>query len=75
MKVEDIVATDPRGNRWSIEVKHHRLIKLEEFLTQAREQAGKRKIPWMLAVRLPRYPAWWLITREGCEPTLWREKE
>lgn len=72
-KVEDIVAHDPQGNRWSIEVKHHKLIDLCAFMQQARMQAAIRKIPWMLAVRLPRYPAWWLILRQDVNPTVWHE--
>jgi hypothetical protein len=75
MKVEDIVAHDPNGNRWSVEVKHHRLINLEVFMAQAKEQAKKRNISWMLAVRLPRYPGTWLVLREGEVPTVWNGGE
>ena len=56
MAVEDVIATSPQGVTYSVEVKHHEAIRLADFIKQAKEQAKKRKLPWMLAVRLPQLP-------------------
>ena len=70
MKVEDIVATDPQGKRWSIEVKNHKHIKVEEFRKQAIEQAKKRNIDWMLMVKIACTSSW-LIWKKNEKPVVW----
>lgn len=74
IKDADLVATDPQGCRWCIEVKAHKLLKLREFVTQAKEQAGKKKLPWLLACQLPLYPDTWLIIAKGKRPVVWAGK-
>lgn len=72
LKNEDLVAYPPGYSEgFSIEVKHHELIDLKKFLTQAKEQAKKQNRPWMLAIRLPLFPGRWLVLRKDEEPCIW----
>ena len=73
MKVEDIVATDQQGKSWSIEVKNHKIIKIEEFRKQAIEQAKARGIDWMLMIKIACTSSW-LIWQKGKRPVVWGEK-
>ena len=72
IKAEDLIATDPDGKEWSVEVKKTKQI-IPDHLRQAREQAKKRKMPWMLANHIhgTRY---WLVQRQNQSPVLWRQK-
>ena len=54
-KVEDLIA-DYDGCMWSVEVKHHEVARWNAFIAQAKEQAKKRGLPWMLMVRIPSRP-------------------
>lgn len=70
----DLLATDPDGKTWLIEVKSHKILNLPYFEAQARRQAKEAKKPWMLAAKLTGYNAW-LITRQGDATVyLWRGK-
>lgn len=69
--VEDMVAISPQGKTYSVECKHCELIQLKKFIAQAREQAKKRKLPWMLCCRLPLYPGMWLVIRQDERPVVW----
>lgn len=68
---EDIVATSPQGKQYSVEVKWQKLIQLEAFERQAREQAKQRKLPWMLACRLQGHAGAWLVFRQDEQPVVW----
>ncbi|MGQ9671481.1 MAG: hypothetical protein ACUVWY_15195 [Desulfosoma sp.] len=70
---EDMIATDPDGNRWSVEVKNTSSI-TAAHLKQAREQAMARKLPWMLANKLEGTRSW-LVRRQGHRPVVWHENE
>jgi len=67
----DLIAEDPVGRRYCIEVKHHKLLKPDDWRKQAREQAAKHKIPWMLAYRVPGYAGLWIVERQGERPAIW----
>lgn len=73
VKREDMIATDPHGIVWSVEVKNCASI-TPAHKAQAIEQAAARKLPWMLISKIygTRY---WLIQRKGTEPVLWAEKQ
>ncbi len=71
---EDIVAGSPDGKHYSVEVKWHKLIDVPRFERQAREQAARRKMPWMLACRLQGYAGTWLVIRADEAPVIWREE-
>lgn len=73
--VEDMVVQAPYGTMFSCECKAHKNMNLGVFLKQAREQAKKRKIPWMLCCRLPEFPRAWLVLRAGLEPVIWLRRE
>lgn len=70
---EDLIATSPDGKQYSIEIKNGKVIRMETFLKQAREQAGKRKLPWMLACRLHRFTRTWLVLRADEIPVVWSD--
>lgn len=72
VKQEDIVASDTDGLAWSWEVKKCRIVDLERFLGQAREQAEERKLPWAMAAHL-HGTSHWLVLRKGYPPTVWRQ--
>lgn len=72
--VEDIVATDPQGKTWSVEVKNHKLINLAAFRKQAMEQAERRKLPWLLMAKIEGEAGAFLVLRKGDGATVWRRK-
>ena len=72
VKREDILATDPRGQQWAVEVKNCTAITTAHRF-QAAAQAGRRKLPWMLASKIAGTRSW-LIQRRDCMPTVWHEQ-
>jgi len=73
---EDGLACDPEGNWWALEVKNCASI-LPAHLNQARNQARKRKLPWMLMSRIQgdrHRPSAWLVQRQGKAPVVWRNQ-
>lgn len=71
IKREDIIAVDPQGKQWSVEVKNCANIMLSHRL-QAMEQAKKRGLPWMLMSKIHGTRCW-VIQRQGCNPIVWTE--
>ena len=71
--VEDAWAVDPNGCTWSVEIKNCKLIDLCRYRKQAREQAARSKLPWLLAVKLPNTSSW-LVERQGEKPIVWHSK-
>ena len=69
---EDLIATDPSGGVWSVEVKNCVSITVAHR-KQAAEQAAKRKLPWMLMSRI-HGTGYWLVQRKGQMPVIWTEK-
>lgn len=69
---EDILATDPDGKSWAVEVKNCASI-TPAHLKQAMEQAKKRRLPWMLLNKIAG-TACWLVRRQGIDPVVWGEK-
>lgn len=73
LKTEDIIATSPEGVTHSVEVKNHKEIRIPYFLAQAKEQAKKRKMPYLLMIRIPATgngPEW-LVMRAGQKSVIW----
>lgn len=70
---EDIIATDPAGRVWSVEVKNTKTI-THQHRQQAMEQAKARRLPWMLANKIHGTSSW-LIQRQGERPVIWHERE
>lgn len=68
IKSEDLIGESPEGKRYSIEVKYHEIINIKQFLAQAKLQSHIRRLPWMLAIRIPQYPKKFLILSEDEEP-------
>lgn len=68
---EDLIATNAEGKSWCVEVKNTASI-TPAHLKQAREQARKRRLPWMLMNKLEGTSSW-LIRRQGERPTVWHE--
>lgn len=71
VKREDIIATDPDGDIWSVEVKNCYDIKLAHK-GQAQEQAKQRGYKWMLMSKIP-FTSSWLIQRQGHRPVVWHQ--
>lgn len=70
VKSEDILAIDPSGKEWSVEVKNCASI-LPAHKRQAMEQAEKRGRPWMLVSKLSGTSSW-VVQRQGVLPDIWR---
>ena len=70
---EDLIATDNEGRTWAVEVKKCKALQ-PGHLTQAKEQARKRKARWMLAQHLHGSSSW-LVRRQGERPVVWHERE
>jgi hypothetical protein len=70
---EDIIATDPHGTQWSVEIKNCASI-LPAHVKQAKEQAKKRGLRWMLANKIQGSRSW-LVRRQGFQPVVWTAKE
>jgi len=72
IKREDIIATDPAGGVWSVEVKNCINI-TTAHRKQAIEQGAWRKLPWMLMSKI-HGTGYWLVQRKGQMPVIWTEK-
>jgi len=70
---EDIIATDTQGRTWSVEVKDQKTTPWEKFRTQARDQAKRSALPWMLMVHVPG-TRHWVIERQGEGLAVWNER-
>lgn len=73
LSTEDLLAIDPNGITWAVEVKNtsnimgiHRL--------QAMEQAKSRKQRWMLMSHIHGTSSW-LVQRQGFKPVVWSKGE
>ena len=60
---EDLVATDPDGRTWSIEVKNTKNL-MEAYIFQAKDQARRRKLPWMLMWHRPQSNNWFVMRQD-----------
>jgi uncharacterized Rossmann fold enzyme len=69
--VEDLIATDPDGGLWSVEVKNQMVIS-HAHRRQAQAQAKARRLPWMLASKIAGTDCW-LVQRQGMPPVVWGE--
>lgn len=70
---EDLLAKDPDGGDWSVEVKMTKAITVEHR-KQAQEQAKQRRARWMLCSHIEGTSSW-LVQRQGCLPTVWQERD
>ncbi len=69
---EDLLATDPDGKTYAVEVKNTIDIR-QSHVRQAQEQAALRKLPWMLMNKIAGSRSW-LVRRHGEQPWVWVEK-
>lgn len=69
---EDLVAVDPYGITWSVEVKNTVAITVAHR-KQAMDQAARRKLPWMLMSKI-HGTRFWLVQRKDMNPVVWFEK-
>ena len=67
----DLIATDPDGKTWAVEVKNCASI-LPAHRKQAMEQGTKRRLPWMLLSKIAGSSSW-LVQRKGERPAVWHE--
>ena len=68
----DLIATDPDGKVWAVEVKNCLSI-LPAHKAQAIAQGRDRKLPWLLASKISGSSSW-LIQRKNEVPTVWHSK-
>jgi len=73
LETGDIVAQSPYGIVYDVEVKNRRQINIPLFVGQARKNAGKTKLAWMVMAKIENTSSW-LIMRKGEKPTTWHEK-
>lgn len=69
--VEDMIATDPDGKAWAVEVKNTVAI-TTAHRQQAMTQAKARRLPWMLLSKIAGTSSW-LVQRQGHRPAVWHE--
>lgn len=62
------------GKTYAVEVKHQKLIQLDRFRAQAREQAARRKTAWLLMCRLAGHRNTFLVEGTDQLPTVWRSR-
>lgn len=74
VKREDLIATAPTGKKYAVEVKDHKLIDLDKFIKQARDQGKVRGLDWMLMVHIPGTRDW-LVRVKGGRYNIWRGKD
>jgi hypothetical protein len=72
IKSADLIAKDPQGMEWCVEVKNCAGI-LPAHRKQAMEQGDKRRLPWMLASKIAGSSSW-LVQRRGVQPVVWTTK-
>lgn len=70
---EDLIAVDPFGQSWSVEVKNTVAI-TTAHRAQAMTQGKARRLPWMLISKIAGTSSW-LIQRQGMRPSVWSENE
>lgn len=68
----DLIATDPSGKTWCVEIKNCAGI-LPAHKKQAMEQGKARRLPWMLASKIAGTSSW-LVQRMGELPQVWHSK-
>ena len=71
--VEDLIAVDPTGQSWSVEIKNTVSI-MVAHRKQAIAQATARRLPWMLLSKIGGTDSW-LIQRKGMRPVVWSEND
>ena len=69
---EDLLATDPDGKTWAVEVKMTKAI-TTIHRRQAMEQARNRRAAWMLLSHIDGTSSW-LVQRKGHSPVVWSNK-
>lgn len=69
---EDLLAIDPSGTLWCVEVKNTQSL-LPTHFKQAQEQAKRRRQRWMLMWKRPRGS--WHIYRQGYTDITWSSGE
>lgn len=69
--VHDLTAIDPDGDVYGVEVKNCASLDLRRFRSQAREQAKRHHLHWLLLAHIPDTRCWYA---EGWQqpPELWR---
>jgi Holliday junction resolvase len=74
IKSEDLLA-EYDAVTWSVEVKWHKIADISAFEKQAREQAKRRSLPYLLLVRIPDRPHTFLaLTDEDARVMCLREQ-
>ena len=69
----DLVVKSPDGTIYDVEVKNRRMINVPMFLGQARKNAGRSNLAWMVMCKIETTSSW-LVLRKGKKPTTWHEK-
>jgi len=69
---DDLLAIDPHGQAWSVEVKNTSIINIKAYRQQAIRQS--RKLPWLLACHIDQTRSW-LVLRQKMKPVVWHEKD
>lgn len=69
---EDILAVDPSGKTWAVEVKKTIDIR-RAHRAQAIQQGKNRRALWMLMSHIE-HTSSWLIQRQGEKPEVWHNK-
>lgn len=69
---EDRIVCDPKGIRYALEVKTQKILNICAWKAQAVSQASRRKLPWMLAMKIFGSSCW-LVLRQAEDPVVWKE--
>ena len=71
----DLVAVSPQGVITSVEVKNCRQWDFTQWRKQARENAAKRKSPWLLLLRVPDHKGVFYVEGKDQPPTVWKARK
>lgn len=67
----DLIAVDPHGKTWCVEVKATSSIAVVAHRRQAMEQGKRARLPWML-MSMVQGTGVWLVQRQGFDPVIWK---
>ena len=70
----DLIAISPEGVMYDVEVKNRREIQVPVFIGQARKQAEKTKLAWMVLAKIDGSTGW-LVMRKGHKHDVWHQKQ
>lgn len=70
----DLVAKGPSGTVYDVEVKNRKVVNVAQFVGQARKNAERSKVDWMVLAKLDGTSSW-LVLAKNRLPVVWHSKQ